>query len=54
MPKYMDQGKKKTLPSRKARKGLRNTSFINNKLAFRKLRSEREERLSEPNETGQS
>lgn len=38
MPLYKNYGTAKTLPNRKTRKGLRNTAFMNNKLAARKLR----------------
>lgn len=40
-PLYEAYGNEKTLPNRKARKGLRNTVFIKNKVAARKLRAER-------------
>ena len=41
MPLYKNYGTKKETPSRKTRKGLRNTAFMNNKLAARKSREAR-------------
>ncbi len=47
MPSYQDHPTKAKTPSRKSRKGQRNTVFMNNKLAFRKLRELRAEKRRE-------
>lgn len=53
MPMYLEHPTKKKTPSRKSRKGQRNTVFMTNKLAFRKLREVRAARRCESAETEQ-
>lgn len=54
MSEYKPYGKEKTLPNRKTRKGVRNSAFMFNKLAARKLREQRAEKRREQDEVEQS
>lgn len=47
MPNYKPYGTKKETPSRKTRKGIRNSAFIANTVAARKARAVRKELESE-------
>ncbi len=47
MPNYIPQPKAKDTPSRKSRKGSRNSSFIKNKMAGRLERKARKEKRDE-------